>query len=382
MKTKEIEFFLTPNGSEIKLQWRADGYGSSFSKPIRISADLLRRRSADVRDALTAMNEYVRRNPHVSEERDQGWATYRSRLADIVDAGRALRAALLRSEPGAKPLEDALADIGPGAVMKISCSDEEVTFPFGFIYEDGEDLGEAAASQPGLAMTYRPSHADFARFWVSRYRISMLVEGSGCATDDLTINPDTLRALYALHKAELEASVPDLGSDCDTLKQLLKLKVGDHYDWNSAQRAWRSIDTSNSIVFVLAHSDGDYLKLQDSKLESLQFRDMLEKRNAAGATLLILNCCLSATGAVGASLLSAVARRGFCGLVGTEAEILNSAALRFGTLLLKRLLKNGEPLGQAFDAVQQDASLFPLNLFYTCYADRAFRLREPMRFDA
>jgi hypothetical protein len=382
MQTKEIEFFLTPNGSEIKLQWRADGYGASLSKPVRINAELLRKRSAEVRTALTAMNEYVRRNPNLSEERDAGWKSYRSALGEIVDGGRALRAALLRSEPGARPLEDALASISSGAAMKISCSDEEVTFPFGFIYEDDDMGGEGADRPADPDKSYRPSHADFARFWLSRFRISMLVEGSGCAADDLTVNPDTLRALYALHKTELEASVPDLGPECDTLRQLLKLRVGDYYDWNSAQRAWRSIDTSNSIVFVLAHSDGDHLKLQDSRLESLQFRDMLEKRSSVGATLLILNCCLSATGAAGASLLSAVARRGFCGLVGTEAEILNSKALHFGTLLLRRLLKDGEPLGQAFDAVQQDASLFPLNLFYTCYADRGFKLREPMRFDS
>jgi hypothetical protein len=379
-ESKEIEFIVTPNDKDVKLQWRADN--SPLSKPIKINAELLERRSTGLRKALAALNEYVRRNPALDEARDPEWKAYRLALQEIASSGKALRAALLREDAGAGPLAEALAAAPIGTALKVSCSDEDVTFPFGFVCEPDADTADLPVLQPDDKRKYRPSLKDFERFWLFRFRISMLVQGSGCVAGALTVNPDSLRALYALHRTEFEASVDDLGLDCNNLRQFLKLRVGDHYDWNSAQRAWRSMDTSDSIVFVLAHSDGDILRLQDSQMESLQFKDMLEKRSGRGATLLILNCCLSATGAGGASLLSSVARQGFCGLVGTEAEILNSKALLFGTRLLERLLKNGEPLGDALDALQSDDGLFPLNLFYTCYADRSFKLQQPMKFDA
>ena len=94
--------------------------------------------------------------------------------------------------------------------------------------------------------------------------------------------------------------------------------------------------------------------------------------------LLVLNCCLSATGGEGRSLLSAIAQPGFCGLIGTEAEILNSYALRCGTRLMWELCANGLTLGEAFDRMQRAEDLFPLNLFYTCYAERDFRLKGPI----
>jgi hypothetical protein len=95
--------------------------------------------------------------------------------------------------------------------------------------------------------------------------------------------------------------------------------------------------------------------------------------------LLILNCCLSVTGGDGGSLLSAAARKGFfCGLVGTEAEILNTYALRCGTRLMWELCFKARPLGEALDAMQKAEDLFPLNLLYTCYAQRDFQLLKPI----
>jgi hypothetical protein len=368
----EMEIMLAPNGEEIKLTWRHGGI--AFSKPIKLKASVLKNRSAEVRAALSDMTEYVRRNPKLREELDPGWKNYRSVLQRIRTKGKALRAAILRQEesPNAEALEAALMAMAQGASLRIHCSDEEVTFPFGFVCEDcpaGEDV------------TIERTVKDFGCFWLSRFKISMVVAGCDYATSDLNINPDTLRALYALHKTELEKSVEDLGPDLEKLRQLLKVRVGDHYDWDSVTTAWQQIDSPDSIVFVFSHSDGDHLTLDgESGIESLQFRDILKKRPSSGATLLILNCCLSAAGAEGASLLSAVARPGFCGLVGTEAEILNSTALGCGTRLLWELCGEGVALGEAFDALQQDPRLFPLNLFYSCYADRSFKLSAPMTF--
>src|SRR5262249_60253326 len=86
---------------------------------------------------------------------------------------------------------------------------------------------------------------------------------------------------------------------------------------------YANISHAENIVFVFAHSNGDYLRFSDSSVDCNTFRLHLHKdRDASHPVLLILNCCLSVSGGEGGSLLSAAARKGFCGLVGTEAETL------------------------------------------------------------
>jgi hypothetical protein len=98
----------------------------------------------------------------------------------------------------------------------------------------------------------------------------------------------------------------------------------------------------NSVVFVLAHSNGDWLKLSGSEMDCQRFARMLhEGRDENHAALLVLNCCLSATGGDQRSLLSAVAQRGFCGLIGTGRAL----SLYGGAL--------GGPLAAASHAVRQ-----------------------------
>src|SRR5262249_17545209 len=149
------------------------------------------------------------------------------------------------------------------------------------------------------------------------------------------VDPQSLKALYALHRTELADAQPFLGDDSARLRKLTLLPVNEYYDWDAAKRAWAEIREMHSIVFVLAHSDGDWLELADSKIDCKTFGKMLHKdRDQTHVVLLVLNCCFSATGGEGRSLLSAAAQRGFCGLIGTEAEILNTFALRCGTRLM------------------------------------------------
>jgi hypothetical protein len=160
---------------------------------------------------------------------------------------------------------------------------------------------------------------------------------------------------------------------------LTKIEVRDRYDWPSAEEACDEMGDWNSVVFVFAHSDGDHLELENSRIDSLQFAEMLQRKRHLGRTrLLVLNCCLSVAGEENCSLLGSVADRGFCGLVGTEAGILNTHAIHCGTRLIWSLCAKGLTLGAAFDSMQNDPDLFPLNLLYTCYAERDFRLRKPL----
>jgi hypothetical protein len=361
-----VELDLTPNGDEIKVRWKISG--PQFSKTIRIPAPNLKKRSEEVRDELKALNTYVQEK-NLDQQRDPGWRSYSAVITRLQQAGQGLASALFPSNnPVAQEKAAALRNLPAGTPMLVHCSDSEVSLPLGFLFR-----GDIGAIRPP---TGQPSLAHFADFWLSRFEITMLVDGSGCKR--FVVDPMNFKALYALHETELGNAAQWLGADRDKLSRLLTIPVKAHYDWQSAVQAWKTIRDDDNVVFVLAHSDGDWLHLSDiSRLDSNTLLDAFEKSDSK-ATLLILNCCLSASGGEGISLLSVIARPGFCGLVGTEAEILNTYALRCGTRLMWELCAKGSTLGEAFDAMQGDMSLFPLNLFYTCYADRRFRLDRPL----
>ena len=364
----ELELSLDPNGEHIKLRWSKDD--EPPSKPLRLDIDLLRKRSRAVREALSALNNYVCGNQTLEEEKDPGWRNYAAIIKTLRQKGQALFSALLSEEdPRSQELLRVIGGLPQGSELRVNCSDDEVSLPLGFVFEGevGSPIG-------------KPSRADFAGFWLDRFKITMLVEGSGCGHERRNVNPQSLKALYALHRTEVENALPFLGADTiSKLKVLTLLPVQQYYNWDTAKRAYAEIRDEDNIVFVFAHSDGDSLELDDSSIDCNTFSLMLHKdRDPSHPILLILNCCLSVTGGDGGSLLSAAARKGFCGLVGTEAEILNTYALRCGTRLMWELCFNGRPLGEALDEMQSAADLFPLNLLYTCYAQRDFQLLRPI----
>jgi hypothetical protein len=363
----KLELSLDPNGEHIKLRWSKDD--EPPSKPLRLKSEQLRVRSADVREALNALNSYVCTNQKFEEEKDPGWRRYADVLRTLREKGEALHNALLiEDDPRSQEFLRAIEELPQGAELWVVCSDDEVSLPLGFVFEGEVDTPVG-----------KPSRSDFAGFWLDRFKITMLVEGGGAGPERRCVDPISLKTLYALHRTEVENAFPYLGSDATKLKQLTLLPVKDYYNWNTAKRAYANISNAENIVFVFAHSNGDYLYFSDSSVDCNTFRLHLHKdRSASHPILLILNCCLSVSGGEGGSLLSAAARKGFCGLVGTEAEILNTYALRCGTRLMWELCFNGRSLGEALDEMQCAEDLFPLNLLYTCYAQRDFKLLRPI----
>src|SRR6516162_1642572 len=316
----KLELSLDPNGEHIKLRWSKED--EPPSKPLRLKSEQLRVRSADVRGALNALNSYVGTNQKFEEEKTlDGDATPMSSdvLRTLREKGEALHNALLiEDDPRSQEFMRAIEELPQGAELRVVCSDDEVSLPLGFVLEGEVD-----------APVGKPSRTDFAGFWLDRFKITMLVEGGGAGPERRNVDPQSLKTLYALHRVEVENALPYLGSDVVKLKQLTLLPIKQYYTWDAATRAYSTIREADNIIFVFAHSDGDSLELADSSIiDCNTFSLMLHRdRDPKRPVLLILNCCLSVAGGDGGSLLSAAARKGFCGLVGTEAEILNTYAL-------------------------------------------------------
>jgi len=365
---RKLTLQLSSNGEIVKL---ARYRGGRLTKPVQINADVLRRRSQRVRDALSALSAYVRMNPEFDIAKDVGRDKYSRIIRELQEAGGGLYDSLFEVSPDAHDLATVIDQLEDRSELIVQIADEDVTLPLGFVYQGNV----STPLQP-------PCKEHFANFWVSRFRITILIENSGCEDPgDLQLHPSTFSTIYALSRAEFNAAAETLTVEYQQkLKLLLSLPLKEHYDWASAETAWGEAHVGSNVLFVMAHSDGDYLTLAGSRLDSGSLTKRFRRPETGPATLLLLNCCLSASGGRGGSLLSVVARPGFSGLVGTEAEILNTHALRCGTYLMWELCANGASLGEALDNLHQlnDKEMFPLNLLYTCYADRAFSLSSPI----
>jgi len=246
----QLELSLDPNGEHIKLKWSKDD--EPLSKPLRLDIDLLRKRSRAVREALSALNSYILTNQELEEEKDPGWQGYAGVLRTLRQRGQALRSALLNEDDArSQELLRTIESLRKDAEIRVNCSDDEVSLPLGFVFE-----GEVGAP------VGKPSRADFAGFWLDRFKITMLVEGSGCGHERRSVDPQSLKTLYALHRSEVENALPYIGADIVKLKQLTSLPVRQYYSWDTAKRAYATIREADNIIFVFAHSDGDSLELR------------------------------------------------------------------------------------------------------------------------
>ncbi|WP_188564889.1 hypothetical protein [Undibacterium terreum] len=372
-----MEIFLSPNGAEIKVCWRSSLPGAALTKPYSVNANALRKRCEAVRAELTALNDYVRANPKFDERRDPAWSQYSTIMRRLRNEGGMLRAALIEAgqpEDIAEVFDRRVRALPKDTEVTVHCSDQDVTIPLGFICEN-----------TSFTLKERPSRGDFDGFWINRLKLSIRLSGTDCATSE-AIDRSAFRAIYALNRAEKESVLAeliesDLESERQQFESLTTIDQRDHYDWEDVRSECMKMTNAHAVFFVFAHCDGLSLQLGDSDtVDWARFRNMLRRRADDRSGLVIFNCCTSGIGEQGSSLLSAVTQPGFCGMIGTEAEVHNTGALRCGIRLMWNLCVNGKNLGDAFTDMQNSEDLFPVNLFYTCYAARDFRLNSPITF--
>jgi hypothetical protein len=377
-----VELYINPNGKDVVMWWQ-ERAGAPASRTFHAPQKSLTDRSEDVRRLLNDLNAYLYTNPRLREERDPSWETYSAIVHELKERGRSLYRTLFQypeSPDPAQELEMAIRELGRDDELIIHCPDNAVTLPFGFVCDPSLGNPDDADEPPAVT---NPGRADFDGCWINRFDITMLLNGAGC---ELHIDRETLRTVYALHAAAIEQAIEELNearldSEVQRFLTLSALEIGKQNQWSLVRKACAKLADFNGVVFVLAHEkDGDlHLADVNARIDCLDFATLLwQSRRKDRSKLLILNCCASAVGAEGNSLLGAVAQKGFCGLIGTEAEILNTGALRCGSRLLWEMYFNGKPLGAAFRAMQDAPDLFPLNLFYTCYAERGLQLDRPL----
>jgi hypothetical protein len=362
----EIEVDISSNDSFVKLSWKS---GNDWSYRYSIPAVNVKFHSTKIRELLTAMN---------SELGCDNEADYSHYVTQLRQSGRDLYNTLLpqNGSDQARAARNRIASSLNGLLtVRSDCS---VHVPWGFVHD----------GQPVVIDPTRSVLTKFAGFWLSRFSIVTRFYGGGCCRKSWAIDPDQFAVLYALHEKEFQdVTQSDLipKNDLPHLSRLLRLDVGHAWNWTKAEEKWSRMKDKDGVLFVLAHSDGVELLLQDRGTDGAdmnpdRFQNIFTKSEGdSSATLLILNGCATAIGNETLSYMAATARDGFCGFIGTEAEVTNRDAVLYGTRLLWKLCTECSTLREAFEAMRTDPDLFPRSLSYSCFAHPNFALAAPLR---
>ena len=265
--------------------------------------------------------------------------------------------------------------------FKVVLETPELFVPWGFVFSGKKN---AVPSEPTLTL------ADLRGFWVSRFNISITYGGSRPLPQERKINSCKLLALHEDMFSKAREAIKD--ERClSKLDKLLAGKMAPVTDWESFEGTWTQVkDDHDSILYLYGHSDGQRIQLRDNNMdeESDPKFELLaaslkkfRKRAPGSASIFLLNGCRTAAPnpssqdePLSANFLKESRQSGYYGFIGTEAQVSNIFACRYGTEFLWQLFQEGRSVGEAFDELLHCPELFPQNLLYSCYAERKFRL--------
>jgi hypothetical protein len=350
---------------------------------------------ANVQQASEYIREILRQLAECSEPIDL--EVYRRLIVRLVRRGGELHENLFSALDGdtaaaadaKRFIEEAGSPADPAHIISLHVIiyDETALFPWGFIYS-----GNPETPPKPLAR----SIADLSDFWLAKFRLITRVPGGRRPPNP---RKPTSRTVYALHEEMFSRARRYLEQNqkiaCD-LEELLSNEPAPATSWPECEKAWKRIkEEHDSVLYLFGHSDGQRILLRDGigdgdpdfELPVSGFERSFHKdRETRSASIVVLNGCRTAapntlSGGVpfSANFLRLTRLPGFHGFIATEAEVPSVFASRYGLAFLRRLCRGGQSVGETFDALRQDGELFPLNLLYTCFADRDFRLSEEHR---
>ena len=368
---------VAPQAGSFKLSWTVMSMGEDSLTPGAYSVD----GGALIQAALNVRSQLRQ----IALMGDRGSpAEFAPLLKRLAQYGRMLFRQLMPDEDQAtgevseiqQQLEDAMRQSGEArSDLKVRLATDELFVPWGFVFSGRkDDLPE----MPKLSL------ADMKGFWLAHFKISVVYGG------DARLPPERKTQscpLFALHEDLFGLAKGKLDKpSADRLDILLQSKPEPAMDWDTFEEMWTEVrDDHDSVLYVFGHSDGQHVQLKDvtddpkwvlSTADLVRFR----KTRRGTASIFMLNGCRTAAPKpesqevpISANFLKETRKSGYYGFIGTETVISNIVACRYGTEFLWRLCKQGKSVGEAFDELLSDETLFPHNMLYTCFADRKFR---------
>jgi hypothetical protein len=370
-RTREDAMVLTlkvtaQDTNKLKLSWSADNW---LAEPYLVGRNLVESAAAGVRATLNEITDHYMRAPEPD---------YRPFLPRLAEAGAILSDVLFSVQggggDGADQAKEVIAAMQPRERMTVY-SDASAHVPWNFVYR-GADVDRLRDASGTID--------DFRDFWSSVFSINTRFNRTEFMADRPRARAN-FRVLYILHKDQLNKAKEHLESDeAACLDKLLRYEVGEAIDWETSFRKWSQIEQNDSVVYVFGHSDGHRIALDDGNDPKYQLdaarilHRFKKKKGTPSATIWFVNGCRSGAGDMDNGFLAVTSSPGCHGFIGTEAQVPNDFATRYGIAFMHHLCEDGWCVQDTYDALRE--RLFPLSLIYSSFAHARFRIEaQPAR---
>jgi len=263
-----------------------------------------------------------------------------------------------------------------GACINV-IADDRTYIPWGLIY-DGDP-----SQLSGEADDVDISH--YGDFWCLKYLVSPYYHGMNVWGISNPKPVNLYRLISAVNKGVFTAAEQGLTpTEKDVLNwlrnQFSSTKAFNIFSKGELLNEWKKDKSDVDMLYFYCHADGTSIAFSDS--DKLTMHDIKHNlsRDVRGdeplsPCLIFLNGCSTASGDPCGGFLEATCRDGFCGFIGTEAEVPDLFALRFGLAFLYRFLLECKPVDRTMDSLRRDH--WPLSLLYSTYCYPNLRVSQP-----
>jgi hypothetical protein len=277
--------------------------------------------------------------------------------------------------------------------FKVILETDDLFVPWGLVF---------AARMSDLPAEPKVSLADMGGFWLSHFNISITYSRTKTFPVQRKTSTSKLFALHEVMFTQAKELLKTEDEEClQRLERLIDENMRPAIDWDDFKASWEKVGAQHdSVLYFFGHSNGQRIELRDKTGNDVndvsKADDPAYDLNASGliglrkeapgdsVAIFLFNGCSTAAPSpdskevpISANFLKATCDRGYFGFIGTETQVSNLFACRYGTEFLWRLYQENRSVGQAFDELLQSDKLFPQNLLYSCYADRRFRFVSP-----
>jgi hypothetical protein len=370
----DITLDIKGNGQDLlKINWRSPVSDDSFYE---INANRLTQRSVEVRERLQDLITVAMKNSAARRPLSLG-----REMKALARAGRKLRDAIFFTVAGWPDDEGSkagewLASLDD-AVLHVTV-DRLIYVPWGLVYDGDPDC---------LADDSLDTSIDkFREFWCVKYRVSTLYNR---IRDRIVRNPRSTKDAQIVKLINADVWDRALAHVPLPEQELVSgiFKAGAISSSRNFENIWKTQKKcyETDLLYFFGHAKGTALALNKDDLLTMDNFPQILRRNPPSekpACMVFLNGCHTAVGDDReGGFLQETAYGGFCGFVGTEAEVPDVFALRFANAFLSHLLYTGSRVIDVMDTIRRD--YWPLSLAYnlSCHPDFRFSLQGERRPD-
>lgn len=342
-------------GTWLKVTWTYKGLSwPAYS----IDRDLVRRKSEEVRRDLKSLVK------HALENGEHGCKASGAILKAIAESGHKLYLALFQGEKGQgnpERIRHWLAE-RTEELRFTFVVDERVHIPWGLVYDSDPSL--LSGNPEDIELLH------YLNFWCIKYRLASVYARIDPSIQTEPKSGDKFHVLPILNKEAFEKafSALEVKEEQGAFTSLLSSLDSPVYKTEDMFDRCGQLREVDCLLYFYCHADGANLSLDINERVSIDDLRLKWKRNELSAgestCIVFLNGCHTAAGDPGGGFLEATGGPGFAGFIGTETEIPDVFALRFGYAFLCRVLRGGT-VTEIMSSLR--TAHWPLSLVYGTY---------------